>query len=82
MASKLKERSENMYSARIRAGGHTLVAIEICIYFAAATALIVATGYSLWAWGQYYHDACSACDEEYVWLKSDEYKNNAVKWSG
>jgi hypothetical protein len=46
--SKFKEQGKNMYSARIEQGGNCILAMEVAFYWAAATALTIATGWSLW----------------------------------
>jgi hypothetical protein len=74
--SKFKDQQKNMYSARIEQGGNCILAMEVAFYWAAATALTIATGVSLWGWDQYYSDYCFACNNNYVWTKSDDFKTN------
>ena len=61
---KLKQRKGSLPSARIAAGGPYILLIEVLFYWAAHTALVVATGYYTWGvneQGEY--GVCDACDD-------------------
>lgn len=46
--NKFKDRKNSMPAARIQAGGHWILFVEVLFYWAAHTALTIATAYYLW----------------------------------